>query len=79
MLGFDDDNIFENVYRKNSRNTIISIIIALLILIIIKRINISFVFMPVIFLILDFLVTLISIKSTKLTTIYSDLKGGNYD
>lgn len=79
LLGFETDNIFENVYRKNSRNTIVSIIIALLILIVIKRINISFVFMPVIFLVLDFLVTLISIKSTQLSTIYSDLKGGNYD
>ena len=79
MLGFENNNIFENLYKKNMKNTLISIIISLIILIFMKRINISFIFIPTLFLGLDLLITLISIKSTNFSTIHSDLKGGNYD
>lgn len=77
MLGFEDNIIFEQVYVKNLKNTIISIIISFLILIIIKKLNISFIALILIILILDFIVTFLSIKSLKLATGYLDLKGGN--
>lgn len=77
MLGFENNTIFEQVYKKNLNNTFISIIIALLIIIVIKKFNFLFLILVVLLLILDFVITLLSIKSTKLSKIYSDLKGGN--
>jgi hypothetical protein len=79
LLGFDNNYIFECVYTKNLNNTLIAIVISFIILIIIKQFNISFIILVLLFLILDFLITLLSIKTTKLSTIYLDLKGGYHD
>ncbi|MEG2322109.1 MAG: hypothetical protein RSB71_01285 [Bacilli bacterium] len=79
LLGFDNNIIFEKLYRKNLNNTILSIILSFIILIIFKQINISFGIIALVLLILDFITTLISIKSMKLSSIYLDLKGGTYD
>ena len=79
LLGFDNNLIFEQIYKRNLTNTIISIILSLLVLIILKKFNIFFTIFIVIILILDFMVTMISIKLTKLSKIYLDLKGGYND
>lgn len=79
LMGFENNVIFESVYKKNLYNTIISIIISLLILIIIKKFNVYFFIIMFVFLTLDFIITLLSIRSTKLSAIYLDLKGGYHD
>ena len=79
LLGFDNNLIFEQIYKRNLTNTIISIILSLLVLIILKKFNMFFIIFIVIILILDFMVTMISIKLTKLSKIYLDLKGGYND
>lgn len=79
LMGFDNNKIFEKVYSKNLNNTIIAILISFIVLVIIKKINIYFVFLILLFLVLDFFTTMLSIKSTKLSSIHLDLKGGNYD
>lgn len=79
LLGFDNNLIFNQLFQKNLKNMLISIIIALLILILLKQLNIFFIFIVFGLLILDFFMILLNIQMTKLSTIYLVLKGGNYD
>lgn len=79
LLGFNNNDIFKQLFNKNLNNTLIAFVLSLLILMLIKKLNITFIVIMLIILILDFIITLLSTKSTKLTTIYLDLKGGNYD
>lgn len=79
LLGFKNSDIFAQVYKKNLDNTLISIVLSLVILIIIKKFNLLFGIISIIILILDYIVTMVTIKTTNLSKIHLDLKGGNND
>ncbi len=79
LLGFDNNTIFKYYYNRNLINTVISLIISCIILFIINKFNTIFLFIALIFLILDFLIIYISIKLIKTTNIHIGLKGGNND
>ena len=79
LLGYDDNLLFENVYSKNMKNTIFSIVVSGTILLLVKKLSINFIFIMLILLILDFITTTVAIKTTKLSAIFLGLKGGSYD
>lgn len=79
LLGFKNNDIFKEIYTRNLKNTLISVAISILILVFIKKASLKIVFIPFIFLSLDFLITFISIKTINLSSVYSLLKGESYD
>ena len=79
LLGFNNNDIFQELFTKNLNNILLSTILSLFILIIIKKLTIYFLFIILTILLLDFVITLVSIKTIKLSTIYLDLKGETYD
>ena len=78
-MGFKNNDIFKEIYTRNLKNTLISVAISILILVFIKKASLKIVFIPFIFLSLDFLITFISIKTINLSSVYSLLKGESYD
>lgn len=79
LLGFDNNVIFTQIFKRSLNNSLIAIIISLLILALLKQVGIVFFIVAPLILIFDFIVITICIRSTKLSKIYLDLKGGNYD
>ena len=80
LLGFNKQDIFKPIIKKNLLYTVIAFIISLLILLLLNIFNIILFIVSVIaFLIIDSLISIIIIKKYKFNKVYIDLKGGEND
>lgn len=80
LLGFNKQDIFKPIIKKNLLYTVIAFIISLLILLILNIFNIIlFIISVIAFLIIDSLISMIIIKKYKFNKVYIDLKGGEND
>ena len=77
LLGFNKQDIFKPIIKKNLLYTVIAFIVALLILLLLNIFNtILFIVSITAFLIIDSLISIIIIKKYRFNKIYIDLKGG---
>ena len=77
LLGFNKQDIFKPIIKKNLLYTVIAFIVALLILLLLNIFNIIlFIVSITAFLIIDSLISIIIIKKYRFNKIYIDLKGG---
>lgn len=79
LLGFENKRIFSPVLKKNLSSSMIAIMLSFFILLAIKKLNIVFVILSLVLFVIDYLITIIAIKTTKQSNLSLDLKGGNYD
>ena len=80
LLGFNKQDIFKPIIKKNLLYTVIAFIISLLILLLLNIFNIIlFIISVIAFLIIDSLISMIIIKKYKFNKVYIDLKGGEND
>ena len=80
ILGFDNEKIFSYIYKKSFRHIIIAFTLSLLLLLLIHKLNILiFIILLFSLTILDCFTIWLSIKTSNMSQIYLDVKGGNYD
>lgn len=80
LLGYNKNDIFEEIIIKNIKYNIFAFIITGLILLLIEQFNILLYIISVsIFVIVDFIILFLIIKFYNFSKIYVELKGGSYD
>lgn len=78
LLGFDKKDIFEKIIKRNIINNLICFTITFILLIIIGRLDYKvFIISIFIFIIIDIILLLLSIKFSGFSRIFEQLKGGN--
>lgn len=80
LLGFEKEDIFQTIIKKNRIENLVAFILTLLFLTLFQRLNIVLFLISIsIFIIIDFIVLFFIIKYYRFSKIYEQLKGGNYD